>query len=129
MQLLTDRDKFVRWESVNALGKIGPDAATAVPTLLSMMSSSDYALRLRIATALGLIGDRRSIPILIRALTDNKETHALAQQVRTNAVAALARIGDPAVVPHLIPLLDRPDLILRAFVEDALAGLGTPPAP
>lgn len=44
--------------------------------------------------------------------------------VRWNAVQALAESGDPAVVKHLVPLLEDPDIWVRMAAAGALGDLG-----
>ncbi len=44
--------------------------------------------------------------------------------VRWNAVQALAESGDPAVVPHLVPLLNDADIWVRMAAAGALGDLG-----
>lgn len=50
------RDSEVRWNAARTLGKIGPDAVTAVPTLIEQLRDDDALVREHAAEALGDIG-------------------------------------------------------------------------
>lgn len=47
---------------------------------------------------------------------------------RWNAVTALGDTGDPAVVPHLVPLIGDPDVFVRMAVARVFGDLGAPEA-
>jgi beta-lactamase regulating signal transducer with metallopeptidase domain/HEAT repeat protein len=81
--------------SIHALGKIGPDAAEAVPTLTKLlMESKDEEVRRLAAQALGRIGpaSRPAVSSLIKAM------QAETPKVAGYALEALGRIGDSAAV-------------------------------
>ncbi len=48
--------------------------------------------------------------------------------VRWNAVQALGETGDPAVIAHLVPLLEDPDVFVRMAVARVLGDLAAPEA-
>jgi HEAT repeat protein len=87
--------------AAKALGKIGPEARTAVPALLRAMDDRDLMLRLVAAEALGGIGpeDPGIIPALARAMTDKVDVN-LAQQA-ARALWVLGEAGIPALVHAL----------------------------
>jgi len=53
---LQSQDASARQDAAAELGKIGPDAAAAVPALISAQSDPDVKVRLKATTALGDIG-------------------------------------------------------------------------
>jgi HEAT repeat protein len=62
---LSDKSDFVRARAAAALGVIGPSAAAAVPTLITLLKSDpDSEVKRQVATALGSIGDRSALPTL-----------------------------------------------------------------
>ena len=42
---LSDKDDYVRWKAVRALGNIGPDAAIALPLIRETVATSQEILR------------------------------------------------------------------------------------
>ncbi len=70
---LADPEVDVRWRVAEALGKIGPTAAAAVPDLLLLLDDGDPRVRREAATALGRIarGDEAALAGLERALADS----------------------------------------------------------
>jgi HEAT repeat protein len=69
---LEDKSEFVRSQSARALGVNGRAAAAAVPLLIKLLNSDkDQQVRRHAATALGLIGERASLPSLERAARDH----------------------------------------------------------
>lgn len=77
-----------RLEVVKALGEIGFDARSAIPTLAELLES-DEALRPALGETLGKIG-RESISALVKALRSDN------QNVRQVALNGLAKIGTAA---------------------------------
>jgi HEAT repeat protein len=118
-----------------------------VPALIDCLNDPEADLRIYAALALGEQHDRRAVPALIRLLHDpdtNVRYHAIdalghlrapeaveplldiAQSrdffLAFPALDALMRIGDPAVAPFLVPLLE--DELLCTAAADALGQLG-----
>ena len=118
VQLLSDRDRFVRSRAAYALGLIGPPALGA---LSSTLIDGDVETRRGTATALGMIADPGAADVLIVALADSSSA------VRQEVIAALARQGDPAF-PALVRALGDPDPERREGAALALAGSGNPEA-
>ncbi len=90
----------------------------AVPKLLEALDSSDSAVRVNAADALGKIGDRSAAERLRRCLSHYEPT------CRCMAALALARIGDHAGVDSLVSWLDDEIAEVREYSADALGEVG-----
>lgn len=92
-------DPSRREGALEALGRIGPDAAPAIPALLALRSDPDS--RLRVSRALGGIGPSavQGVPFLIDVV---ETTRGYSYEVRS-AIQALGKIGPSAssAVPAL----------------------------
>jgi HEAT repeat protein len=84
---LQDSDQDVRAWSAQAIGDIGPEAATAVPALVNLLSKDSYS-RISVFIALHDIGPvaRGALPALKPYLSDPDA------DVRKMAARAVARI-------------------------------------
>ena len=92
-RLLSDIHATGRLAAVNALGKMGPEAASLTPALQKALMDSNADIRWSAARALGTIGPQAGdcVPQLLRCLCDSD------QDVRAGASYALERI-DPSAV-------------------------------
>jgi len=101
---------------------LGPEAAPAAPALIRIVSNpfENALLRSGAALALGRLGapGREAVPALIRYLLDGSP---LAVEAATEA---LGHLGEPAAVPFLANVLDRPESQLRRKAADALGAIG-----
>jgi len=81
---------LVQEAAATGLGKIGPEAREAVPTLIAMLKKDDKDVRRRACQVLGKIGPeaRAAVPALKEALKDKNDS------VRESAAWAFVRI-DP----------------------------------
>jgi HEAT repeat protein len=104
------------YKAAVALGRLGPDAETAVPVLIAALGHADEDVRRASARALGQIGPA-AIPAVQQALAAPQEP------VRRYAVQALGWIGPPAL-PALIEALDNNDAPVRASAARELGRLG-----
>jgi len=86
------RQMYVRANAAEALGSIGPDAQTAIPTLLELLQDSQADVRKAAADALGNLGpaSKEAVPALTALLSDKESA------VRGPAARALGRIGPEA---------------------------------
>jgi HEAT repeat protein len=123
IEALSDKEDDIRqvWVA-RTIGRIGRDAADAVPSLMRALESHFAHVRQAAAEALSQIGpaSESAVPGLIRLLGD-----PLAN-VRLAAVRALTHVGlpaDPEIPPLLGLLLDQDDEIREATVG-ALAQIG-----
>ncbi len=74
--------------------------------------------------SLGEIGDMKSVPSLIAALSD------VSKKVRISIAVALSKIGKPTevVVPILTEMLNKEEISVRKDAAKALEKIGTPEA-
>jgi HEAT repeat protein len=86
--------------------------------LLSAMKTHPlYDVRFSAAEALGEVGDKAAVPVLIKALKDNDD-------FRVRAAEALGKIGDKSAVPGLIEALKDPDYLVRRNAAIILGEIG-----
>jgi HEAT repeat protein len=101
--LLRHEDPLVREEAAYALLELGDPAA--VQPLIDAVELASNAKGIgransKIAEALGVLGDRKATPTLLK-MTETKDAF-----VKLAAVTALGRLADPAGVPALIRLVE-----------------------
>lgn len=138
------RDPALLNAALTALARTRDDAAKLVMELLELPSPE---VRTYAALALGLMGDPRAVPALMKRLADddtNVRFHAIEALGRIRdgdaadalaaiaeerdfflsfaALDALAEIGEPAVVPRIIPLLDDSSLLAPAVLSIGALG-------
>jgi HEAT repeat protein len=105
-----------------ALGKIGPEARPAVPSLTTLVASKDQYLRAASAEALGQIGPeaKTAVPVLTTALDDAES------MVRLQSALALWRIErSEKSVPVLLGLFkDDKSAYVRVEAAGALGKIG-----
>lgn len=89
--LAEEADDDARIAMINALGVLRDPAA--VPALIGLTHSEMLPAA---AEALGRIGDRRAVPVLLECLRDNDEDTSLSE-----VFAALGALGDPRALPAL----------------------------
>jgi HEAT repeat protein len=108
-----------RWNAARTIGKIGPNAVSAVPDLIDEMDDPADTLREHAAEAIGDIGPTAAelgVPALRKALTDHYV------KVRRDSVRSLGYIGTEArpAAEDMLPLLKDPEAIVREAAEKAL---------
>ena len=101
--------------STEAIGKIGPKAKAAVPTLIDLLGVPDPDVHGRAAHALARIGPD-ALPSLIAALSDP------APAKRKAATWALGEMGSraSAAIPELRRLTSDPNPLVVMAAKDAL---------
>lgn len=113
----------VRGAMVVALGTIG-DELSVVPLTQILDSRANRRkkrnenefVRRAAAHALGQIGSRTAVPVLIAALADERSP----DDVRREAARSLGLLGDPAAVAPLRAVLASPDPYLSRIAYEAL---------
>ena len=114
---LGDPSPAVRMRAAWAIGTIGPQRAPA--RLIGALSDGDPHVRENAAWAVGQIRDPAAVPSLAAMLRDTTT------KAGYEALWALVQIGGQAARPHLADpdeQRNRADPVLRAAIEDALAG-------
>ncbi|MCQ8894323.1 MAG: HEAT repeat domain-containing protein [Methanolinea sp.] len=115
LSALRDPDKETRAQATAALAALGDDV---VPSLVVLLSDTDWKVRYRAAEALGEIRSSKSVQALIGALSDEKD------HVRYMAAKALGEIGDRGAVPALIGTLGDENPFVRKAAVLSLGKIG-----
>ncbi len=114
----------VRLFAIAAIGEIGADAKTAVPSLVTALQDSRPEIRLKAIEALADIGAsaKAAVPDLRTVLKDKDSD----DKVRQAAAKALGSIGinAKAAIPDLINALNDPSEAVRVQTVTALPNLG-----
>ena len=108
-----------RKEVVEALVRYG---ARVTQRLIEHLESDDVETRHAALTAIGRIGDARSVPALVRVLTTDDE-------LTIQAAGALAKIGDRRAFEALLDLIGHPQAAVRQAVIGAINSIGHPELP
>lgn len=117
LEVLEDKSISLRLAALKSLGKL--HYQEAAPTLHRFLNDPDPRLR-RVATrALGELGLSEATEALLTIAEQDASP-----LVRPAAVEALAKIGDPSVLPRLLPLVDDTNAYLRAALAYTLHTLG-----
>ncbi|NCQ70079.1 MAG: PBS lyase [Microcystis aeruginosa W13-15] len=113
---------WFRDNAARILGKMNRKQALALPSLISTLSDSEKSVRFWAVKALGEIGigNSETIQALITALNDVK--------TRNNAVEALSKINNSAVVSALIETIKNSDGDFRNYAGIALTKISNPQA-
>lgn len=86
---LADKSAFVQERAARALGRYGRAAASAVPSLIKLITTDAiHGVKLHAVIALGQIGDRSALPAL------EKATHDKDPYVSRAATEAIKRIAE-----------------------------------
>lgn len=104
IDMLTDKDGSQRASAAEALGRIGPEARSAVPHLIRIAQDKKSGAQDEAIGALGLIGPeaRAAVPALKAALHDESIL------IRVEAAVALGRIerGSPEAIAALVQIYE-----------------------
>jgi len=121
--LTKHKNAEIRAFAADAIGGIGPEAKTAVPTLTELLTDKDRQVQYAAALALRRFGsDAKAAVPAITELLKNKDTG-----VRLAAALALWDMGPEAktAVPALIDLLKDKDFSVRLSAVMALGNIGS----
>ncbi len=108
--------------AIEAIGKLGPAAHPALPTLSAILKDGRPSARQEAAKSLGKIGPA-ALPELLDALQNEPD-----QQVMNEIEASLAKIG-PAAVPGLVRFLKSQDKEVISRAVGVLSEIGPPAVP
>ncbi|MCY2990124.1 MAG: HEAT repeat domain-containing protein [Planctomycetota bacterium] len=111
--------RYVATSSAKALGKIGPDAVSAVPALTAQVEESDdHYTRVCMARALWRINrSARTLPALQDALTNSRDSMAVSEAARAFGEMGAQATGSVAL---LRPLLKDSNSFVRNAAAEAL---------
>ena len=117
---LESRDLDARSKAIDALSTVGE--ADIINFLISLLQKGSHRLvKEGVCKALGKIGNKKAIDILVESLDDEYES------VRYQATIALGQIGSTKAVPPLLELLKRrDDPLVRSEAAKALGIIGDP---
>jgi HEAT repeat protein len=114
-------DAIVRRRGARSLGRIGPAAKEAIPTLQAALASDDNLYRVAAAQALWQIDNHpQALPTLIEVLKTGDNEAAMM------AALALAELrpADPSASAALVAALSHADFDVQHAAVDALAAIG-----
>ena len=114
LRAFKDSDEWARMRAISAVGRFGPEAASALPTLAPLLEQPAGQRTNAGVTALGamqLIGEPAK-PYLLKAL-NNKLSRSL-------AVEGLGSMGAPEALPEILKLLKDSDASVRVAAARAL---------
>jgi HEAT repeat protein len=115
-QLVEESDPGTRFLAAQALGKLGDEAESAVPSLLKALRADDMYLRMAITGALISIGNP-AVPGLVKALFDRNNA------VRRASAKALGKIGNKRAIKPLQVAVKDNDPGLVKLCREALERL------
>jgi HEAT repeat protein len=138
--LLENANEWTQINALFALGEMGPQAADAAPAIVQKLASPSSAIVRTALDALGQIGAPESLalPAIQKLLcTDHPDWQkplyrawTAQNQVRTNAIQALLRLGwkSAAVEQAIAAALNDPCGYVTGFGIEGLLRIGTPTA-
>lgn len=123
--LASDPQPFLRWNAAVTAALLGGEGALELLSSEAQVADEHANTRFRVALALGLIGDRRGLPILERYAEDPYEIggHFV---VKAFTALALGMLGDPGGIPTLNRLASDPEPVVRWHAAVALGDIGHP---
>ena len=108
---LQHADLRVRKEAIRSLAQLGGNEAEIA--ILGILRSTDTELYPQAIASLGGMKSRRSLSDLMK-IVFSRDMFLKSLALKTDALAAIALIGDHQVTPHLITLLDERYLLAAA---------------
>jgi HEAT repeat protein len=124
-----------RWQAAFELSKVlqaGKDPALRDPSFIAEVArvfdesaGDDPRVRRYLAVTLGRLGDRRAVPVLLKALEEPAAGASADPDTRIYAVWALGVIGDAEALPRLLALASSQDPGLRKAAVYALGAFAS----
>ncbi len=118
IQQLTAEDSATRCHIIKTLGRLGPEATNALPSIRKALNDPDFKIRLEAAIALGFIGTKDDTHYLLPLLDDEEEA------VRFQTISAIAFLRDSHATPELLKRYDQETLHVKDQILRALGHLG-----
>jgi serine/threonine-protein kinase len=116
LQLVGDKNDNVRRSAIEILNQTKDERA--VDYLIKATRDNDWWVRERAADALAEIRSEKAAPALLEMLAGDPRSVPA-------ALRALGRLGSSAVLPQLLPMLDRPEKDIRIEAVNAIGHLAT----
>jgi HEAT repeat protein len=120
--LVLSRDESVAIAAVSAVGGMGGAGIAAYLIDILVKPETNANLRNQIILALGDLGDRVALDLLLDMAKDRGEERVS----RMYACASLGKIGDRKAVDVLTSILSEDDALLRVYAAGALGKLRAP---
>ncbi len=116
LQLVGDKSDNIRRSAIEILNQTKDERA--VNHLITATRDNDWWVRERAADALAEIRSEKAAPALLEMLAGDPRSVPA-------ALRALGRLGSSAVLPQLLPMLDRPEKDIRIEAVNAIGLLAT----
>ena len=120
IETLHNAKMHTRVAVVQAMGRVGDPAS--IPHLLAVLRSEPGRIRVCAVEALGMLGDKARLPDVFDALFDCLSDERIEYGKVSPAAEALARIGDPATIPHAIELLAQGEQRIANVIDQLVEG-------
>src|SRR6187551_2732097 len=114
LELIKDKDENIRRAAIEILNTCRDKRA--VDKLIEATRDKDWWVSERAADALAEIGDAKALPALLEMVAKNNRSLPV-------AIAAVGKLGNPSILPKLIPYLQRPEKEVRVAAIGAVAQL------
>ena len=114
LQLVGDKNDNIRRSAIEILNQTKDERA--VNHLITATRDNDWWVRERAADALAEIRSEKAAPALLEMLAGDPRSVPA-------ALRALGRLGSSAVLPQLLPMLDRPEKDIRIEAVNAIGHL------
>jgi len=118
---LSEKDPFVRAIGCEVLGKMREKKA--LRQIMMLLKDPSKYVREKAVIALGQIGDKKAVPVLVEALEKDE-----AEEVRVTIAGVLGHLRDKIAVPALIKTLEDPSPTARMKSAISLGLIGDPQA-
>lgn len=102
LEKLQSPDEVARWRATEQLCQLQSKESTL--PLLPHLTDSDFVVRLKVARALGHLGDGRAVEPLLACLSQAQRANEIFRAV--NAVHALGQVGNGRVIEPLLACLE-----------------------